>query len=357
MYLQSENTDIYLAPANQVLLSKFTHLSNKQLFVLVDSNSKKHCWPLLKELSLLNDAEIIEMETGEKAKSVDTVMHVWKMLTDAHADRGSVLLNLGGGVVGDLGGFAASCYKRGIEFIQVPTTLLSMVDASVGGKTGVNFAGLKNQIGAFAEPMSVIIDPAFLRTLNKRHLLSGWAEMIKHALLQGPDDFYLLTQKPPEQLTFKELNKLIARSVKIKQQVVMADPREQGERKVLNLGHTVGHAIESLAMQLNLSVLHGEAVAYGLAVELIIAREVLQLDAAFVEEVVNYVLKMYKLPFESFNKKDLVGKMQHDKKNAQGMLLFALLNKESLPQYDVRVSEPMVEQALDEFANKWRSFT
>jgi len=357
MYLQLENTDIYLAPANQVLLSKYTHLSNKQLFVLVDSNTKKHCWPLLKEASLLNNAEIIEMGVGEKAKSIDTVMHVWKKLTHAHAHRGCVLLNLGGGVVGDLGGFAASSYKRGVQFIQVPTTLLSMVDASVGGKTGVNFEGLKNQIGSFTEPISVIIDPMFLRTLDKRHLLSGWAEMLKHALLQGPDDFYLLAQKPPEQLTFKELSQLIARSVRIKQQVVEADPKEKGKRKILNLGHTVGHAIESLAMQLNQSVLHGEAVAYGLAIELIIAREVLQLDAAFVDEVVNYVLKLYKLPFASFNKKELVGKMLHDKKNAQGKLLFALLNRESLPQHDVCVSELIVKQALDEFTNRLRSFT
>lgn len=354
MYLQSGTTEIYLAPAHQVLSSKLGHLSNKQLFVLVDSNTKKHCWPLLKTIPVLEDATLIEMGEGEYAKSIETVQKVWSSLTQAQAHRGSVLINLGGGVVGDLGGFAASCYKRGIQFIQIPTTLLSMVDASVGGKTGVNFEGLKNQIGAFSEPMVVIIDSAFLRTLDKRHLLSGWAEMIKHALLQGPDDFYLLTQKPPQQLSFKELSQLIARSVRIKQQVVDEDPREQGKRKILNLGHTVAHAIESVAMKANDSVLHGEAVAYGLAVELIIARNVLLTPSAYVDEVVNYILKYYKLSFASFDKKELIGKMQHDKKNAQGKMLFALLNKEALPQHDVLIEESMVEQALEEFSERWR---
>ncbi|MGM0549970.1 MAG: 3-dehydroquinate synthase [Bacteroidota bacterium] len=357
MFIKSGSSEIYLAPVNQIIERKFGHLSNKQLFVLVDSNTKKHCLPLLQNCAILHQARLIEMQAGEEAKSIATVSEVWRALTQANADRGSVLINLGGGVVGDLGGFAASCYKRGIHFIQIPTTLLSMVDASIGGKTGVNFEGLKNQVGVFCQPMAVIVDPAFLRTLDKRQLLSGWAEMIKHALLQGPDDFFYLKEKTPQQLSFKELSSLIARSIKIKQQVVEEDPTENGRRKILNLGHTVGHALESISLQSSTPVLHGEAVAYGLAIELLIAHKVLKLNSSYVQEVVGYILSLYRLPFESFPKEALLKLMQHDKKNAHGNLLFVLLDEYALPKYDVKVLPPVVEQAVEEFSQMFRRFS
>jgi len=357
MFIKSGISEIYLAPVNQVLESKFGHLSNKQLFVLVDSNTKKYCWPLLKDCSILYHATLIEMPSGEEAKSITTVSRVWQALTEANADRGSVLINLGGGVVGDLGGFAASCYKRGIQFLQIPTTLLSMVDASVGGKTGVNFNELKNQVGTFTQPIAVVIDPVFLRTLDQRQLLSGWAEVIKHTLLQGADHFSHLKEKAPQRLSFKELNTFIARSVKIKQEVVEHDPTEKGKRKILNLGHTVGHALESACMHLPIPVLHGEAVAYGLAIELLIAQKILNISSPYVHQVIEYIFSLYKLPFETFPKREILSLIEHDKKNAEGKLLFVLLDDQALPRYDVRVSLSLVEQSIDEFSLLFHRFS
>lgn len=357
MYIKSGDTDIYIADFAQVLEQKLGHLSNNQIFVLVDKHTRKYCWPLLAEIPQLSDSRLLEVDFGEQAKSIDTVIEVWRQLTHFRADRHSVLINLGGGMVGDLGGFAASCYKRGMAFIQMPTTLLSMVDASVGGKTGVNFQGLKNQIGVFSQPQAVIIDSQFLRTLDRRQWFSGWAEMIKHALLQGPADFDALRRHNPGQISHKELNQLIARSVQIKHKIASSDFTETGVRKILNLGHTVGHAIESAAMHTENPLLHGEAVAYGLAVEVLLAKNVMNLDADLANSVVGYVLQTYQLPYRHLSKEHLMQLIQHDKKNAAGKLLFALLNREACPEYDIEVSSDEVMKAFCEFDEMYLRFS
>ncbi|MCC6690576.1 MAG: 3-dehydroquinate synthase, partial [Bacteroidia bacterium] len=246
---------------------KKTEYKKSIFFILVDQNTIVHCLPyLIAEVKSLKNAEIIEIESGEQNKNIKVCIELWKVLGEYQANRKSVIINLGGGVICDIGGFVASTFKRGIEFINIPTTLLAQVDASVGGKTGIDFNNFKNEIGVFNNPSAVIVNPYFLKTLSKKEYLSGFAEIIKHALIA--DLAYwekILKTELSDEVGIAEL---VKQSIAIKRKVVESDPHEKGLRKILNFGHTIGHALESYFLEKNESiVLHGEAVAAGMICE------------------------------------------------------------------------------------------
>ena len=238
-----------------------------RLAILSDNNVQSHWTDKLVSGFNRSDIRQILVPSGEQSKSVSESERIWIKMLELGFDRHSLLVNLGGGVIGDLGGFVASTFMRGIDFLQVPTSLLAMVDASVGAKTGVNVGGVKNSVGLFQEPIGVIADVDTLETLPKRELISGFAEIIKHGIIADKHHFDIATSKRPEEFTKKELIKLIADSIRIKLGIVEQDPREKGLRKVLNFGHTIGHAIESLSLKTSDPLLHGEAVAIGMIAE------------------------------------------------------------------------------------------
>ncbi|MBT6650611.1 MAG: 3-dehydroquinate synthase, partial [Flavobacteriales bacterium] len=277
-------------------------------------NTKQNCLPKLPQL---DNSIIIEIKSGEEHKNINTCNFIWKQLTVHHFDRNSLLINLGGGVIGDMGGFCASTYKRGIDFIQIPTTLLAMVDASVGGKLGVDFNGLKNQIGLFNNPESVLIFPEFLETLPENQLKSGYAEVVKHALISDNNLWEKIISVP-----FNEMNwgEIIETSINIKNKIVLSDPYEKGERKKLNFGHTFGHAVESYYLEKGTPILHGEAVLMGILLEV----EISLVSQEQNNEIKNYILSNFSLPFTP-KKSDLLPFLMNDKKNKVGKINFSLL--------------------------------
>ena len=309
--IKSDNYSIWLGENS---LSKLDISGYSKVAILVDENTKRDC---LEKLSQLENSIIIEIKSGEEHKNINTCNFIWKQLTDHHFDRNSLLINLGGGVIGDMGGFAASTYKRGIDFIQVPTTLLAMVDASVGGKLGVDFNGLKNQVGLFSNPKSVIINPEFLQTLPENQLKSGFAEVVKNALISDKSLWGKLTTTSFESLDWKAI---IETSIQIKNTIVLADPLEEGDRKKLNFGHTFGHAIESYYLEKGTPILHGEAVYMGMILE----TEISNLSNIDKNEIKNYILSNFALPYTP--KKSYLNKfLLNDKKNQNEKVNFSLL--------------------------------
>jgi 3-dehydroquinate synthase len=302
-----------------------------KIFVLADESTFKHCYPQLKKN--LPQHSVIKIKSGEENKTIVTCEKIWAALTLAEADRNAALINLGGGVITDLGGFAAGCYKRGIAFIQVPTTLLAMVDASVGGKTGVDFMHFKNQIGMFRQPDAVFIYSGFLSTLSDRHIRAGLAEVIKHYLIASPADFVSLTKQLEVAFENKRIypvikwDELIARNVAIKQNFVEQDVHEKDVRKALNFGHTAGHAIEAYFLSKNKSCLHGEAIMLGLFTELSIS-----VKKGFIppKDLLPLILPLCQIAVDNpcFHKKSIksiISFMKQDKKNRNGQLQFTLL--------------------------------
>jgi 3-dehydroquinate synthase len=259
-------------------------------------------------------------------KNIETLSHVWTQLSQRGATRHSLLINLGGGMTTDLGGFAAATFKRGIRYINIPTTLLSMVDASVGGKTGINFNGLKNEIGAFAPASSVLIETEFLKTLDKENFFSGYAEMLKHGLISNTEHWAELLNFPTDNLDYIKLKKLVGKSVQIKEDIVEQDPYEQGIRKALNLGHTVGHAFESLSFEEDRPVLHGYAVAWGIVCELYLSSVKTGFPTDKLRQTVQFIKENYgcfSIDCKIYDK--LYAYMLHDKKNTAGIINFTLL--------------------------------
>ncbi|MBR6686806.1 MAG: 3-dehydroquinate synthase, partial [Paludibacteraceae bacterium] len=246
-------------------------VSSEQLFILTDQQTKIHCLPILQREGALKNAKVYTMPCGDHYKTIDTVVDIWKFLGENGGTRKSMLINLGGGVVTDLGGFVANTFKRGISFINIPTTLLSMVDAAVGGKTGINFNGLKNEIGVINPAKTVVIYPDFLRSLDTENLLSGYAEMLKHGLLSSKEEMNKLSKFDARNPNFELLAELIETSIEVKANIVKQDPTEKGIRKALNLGHTIGHAFESYSHEIDKPILHGYAVAWGLIGELFLS--------------------------------------------------------------------------------------
>ncbi len=310
------------------------------VFVLVDEHTLDLCWPILHHhLSSIQEAQILRIPTGEEHKDLDTCSSIWQQLHTQGADRQSLLINLGGGVITDMGGFAAATFKRGIDFIHIPTTLLSQVDASVGGKLGVDFQGSKNQIGVFAHPKAVLIFPEFLKTLSKKQYLSGFAEVVKHGLIADSELWEKCLATPlanPE-----DLMQLIYTSVRIKYRFVQQDPKDHGARQALNFGHTVGHALEShfLMDEERLSILHGEAVAAGMIVESYLSYRVLGLPHEELDQISDFLFALYgAVALRADEAVAILDWMRQDKKNTHGQIRFSLIP--SVGSYSIGESCP-----------------
>lgn len=297
-----------------------------KLFILTDEHTTRLCMPHLKNVACLADAVEIVIDAEDTHKTLDTLATVWGELSAKGATRHSMLINLGGGMVTDLGGFAAATFKRGITYVNIPTTLLSMVDASVGGKTGINFNGLKNEIGVFAPAIAVLIDTCFLKTLDRRNFLSGYAEMLKHGLISTIEHWTELLTVDTMQIDYNYLKKLVGQSVAVKEDIVKQDPLEYGIRKALNLGHTVGHAFESLALAQGHPVLHGYAVAWGIVCELYLSHVKTGFSYDKMRQTVQFIKDNYNAFYiDCNNYDDLFALMLHDKKNISGIINFTLL--------------------------------
>lgn len=323
-------------------------LGPDRTFVLTDETTHRLCRPLLGECEALAGAQDIVVPAGDTHKTLRTLAQVWQALSDGGATRHSLLVNLGGGMVTDLGGFAAATFKRGIAFAHIPTTLLSMVDAAVGGKTGINFNGLKNEIGAFQESRAVIVDTEFLRTLDGQNLRSGFAEMLKHALLENSamwaDHLRFDLHRPD----YARLQELVAQSIATKSRIVARDPHEQGIRKALNLGHTIGHALESLALEQERPVLHGYAVAWGLLCELYLSAAHTGFPTEQMRQTVQFVREAYgTFPLTCADYPRLYELMLHDKKNSAGVINFTLLGDIGDIRLDRHLEKDQVLEALD----------
>jgi len=317
------NADGYSALSD--LISKNAY---SRIFVLTDSNSNAFCiGHFLGRVESTIEIEILEIEPGEENKSIDTCVSLWNVLTEYGADRKCLIVNLGGGVVTDLGGFVASTYKRGVDFIHVPTTLLAMVDASVGGKNGVDLGSLKNQVGTITTPQLLLVDTHFLTTLPQDQMRSGLAEMLKHGLIY--DRPYWETFLNLGQLDFADFDALVYRSIEIKNDIVSQDPTEKGIRKALNFGHTLGHAIESRFLEdaSKNTLLHGEAIAAGMVLEAYISMEKNLISEPDYDQIKNTMAEIYgRLEFSEDDLSEILGLLRHDKKNEYGNVLFALLD-------------------------------
>jgi 3-dehydroquinate synthase len=321
------------------------------IFVLTDSNTNQHCLPLFDNL-FQHPYTLLTMEAGETNKHLATCEDLWASLSEQGADRNSLLINLGGGVVTDLGGFVACTYKRGIDFINIPTSLLAMVDASVGGKTGVDFQGLKNQIGIIREPEFVVIDEVFLQTLPQDERRSGYAEMLKHGLIADADYFSVLSSKSIAEND--QMTDHIRHSVSIKSQVVTEDPFERGLRKILNYGHTLGHAIEThfLEHPTKKRLLHGEAIAIGMIMEAELSCRTTNLTVEERDRIKTVFSSIYEpVSFAERDVNAIKGLLKHDKKNQSDQIRFVLLQAIGEPIIDCLVSEEDINAAFQFYAD------
>ena len=322
-------------------------ISFSKLAVLVDENTLRHCYPKIK--SHLTEHLLIEIQSGEVNKNLDTCQHIWGELTDAAFDRKALLINLGGGVIGDMGGFCAVTYKRGIRFVNIPTTLLAAVDANVGGKLGIDFRGLKNHLGFFQDPEAVLIDDNFLSTLSERELRSGFAEVLKHGLIADSDYF---AQVGKQGLNQPNWNAVIAHSVEIKTAVVNADWKEQGLRKILNFGHTIGHAIESHYLDSANHLLHGEAIAIGMICETYLSKKLLGLHEDQLEQVIQTLLGIYpEIELYKADFVEIIQRMYQDKKNVNNILSHSLISAIGEATFDIAVDEKDAIDALFYYLN------
>ena len=296
-------------------LSKLDVSEYSEVAILVDENTRRDC---LNKLPKIYNSKIIEIKSGEKNKNISTCNFIWQELTNHNFGKDSLLINLGGGVIGDMGGFCAATYKRGIDFIQIPTTLLAMTDASIGGKLGVDFLALKNQIGLFSNPKSVLIYPDFLESLPLNQLKSGFAEVLKHALISDKNLWNKILNTSFEKLNW---NDIILLSLEIKNKIVLSDPKEKGERRKLNFGHTFGHAIESFYLKKSTPILHGQAIALGMLIE----SKMSNLSESEKVEITAFILSNFTLPYNPA-KNQLIDFMRNDKKNSDEKINFTLLN-------------------------------
>lgn len=313
-----------------------------KIAVLTDENTFKHCYPLVKDG--LPPHNVIQAKSGEEAKTIHTCTVIWQAMTDQALDRHSVLVVLGGGVLGDMGGFCAATYKRGIDFILIPTTLLSQVDASIGGKLGVDFNHFKNHIGVFQHPAFTILHSGFLKTLSERELRSGFAEIIKHTLIS---DRLMWEYIRTTNYTSLDWQKLIKHSVDFKQKVVLEDPKEKGLRKILNAGHTIGHAVETHLLESGNKIMHGEAVAAGLVAESYIAKEKGMLGANDLDAICEYVVTAYgKINITSDADETILKLALQDKKNLGNKILCVLLEGIGKARWDCEISSDEVKRAL-----------
>lgn len=337
----------------EYLTKLFLKENYSKVFILADSNTNDFCVPIfMAQFASAIEIEIVEIEAGEQFKNIETCVGVWESLTLLKADRKSLMINIGGGVVTDLGGFIASTYKRGIDFIHVPTSLLGMVDAAIGGKNGIDLGVLKNQIGLFQPPKAVLINDIFLETLPANQMRSGLSEMLKHGLIYNKNHWNKLIEL--EKLHKKNLIELIFESVNIKIDIVTKDPFEKNIRKALNFGHTIGHAIESyfLALPQNNSVLHGEAVAAGMIIESYISHKMGFLDFESYKLIQSNICKYFpKLPLNKEDIEVIIPYLMHDKKNIKNQIYFVFLDNIGSILINQTCTDELIVEALESYIN------
>lgn len=350
MLIQTKHSNIIFGtPCWDALLEWVNKNSYSNIFVLTDTHTQTHCLLHFESKTDFNYT-LLTMPAGEENKHINTCVSLWGSLSELGADRKSLLINLGGGVVTDLGGFVACTFKRGIDFINVPTSLLAMVDASVGGKTGIDLGPLKNQVGVIKEPIMVLVDPDFLETLPEREYRSGYAEMLKHGLIQEPGYFDTLSSY----LSPNEILPHIYHSVGVKAKVVSEDPYEHGLRKILNFGHTLGHAIEShfLVSPTKKRLLHGEAIAIGMVLEGYLSSELTGLPLQDAERIKNVFGRIYPtIPFDKETITEIIALLTHDKKNESGKVLFVLLEAIGKPVWNQSTSTELIYKAFSFYAS------
>lgn len=334
-----ESIHVHPDPA-QLIGNFFSKKSYSKVVVLADTNTASACYRAIS--AFLPPHEMISIAPGEEGKNLESASVIWEKMTSSNLDRQSLLFILGGGVLGDLGGFCASTYKRGIDFVLMPTTLLAQVDASIGGKLGIDFKGLKNHIGVFKEPAATLICPFFLSTLPDRELRSGFAEVVKHCLISDREKWDVVRSK---QYRHHDWDSLIRHSVAFKTAVVAKDPLEKGLRKILNFGHTMGHALETCSLLNDDRIFHGEAVAAGMIAESFIARTLKFISREEESEIAAYLIETYgKIRIPSAD--ELLPVIRQDKKNKAQKILMALPNGIGRAVWDVEVSENLVVEAL-----------
>lgn len=317
-----------------------------RIVVLTDQTTHRHCRSLLGDS--LADAYDIVIPSTDTHKTIDTLTKVWEGLQQSKATRHSLLINLGGGMVTDLGGFAAATFKRGIRFINIPTTLLAMVDAAVGGKTGINFGGLKNELGCFSDAEKVIVCTELLHSLDTENLRSGYAEMLKHSLLTNTECWARHLEFDLSNPDFDVLQELVRESIVCKQDIVLQDPHEKGIRKALNLGHTVGHALESFFIETHRPVLHGYAVAWGMVCELFMSAAQTGFSTEVLHKTTRYIIDFYgRASISCHDYERLRAIMLHDKKNVMGSIRFTLLSNIGEILIDQTVDDSLIDDALD----------
>jgi 3-dehydroquinate synthase len=325
-----------------------------KIYILVDENTHANCIPsLIRSTSTLAHAEILEIESGEDQKSIEICYHLWQTLAENNADRNTLLINLGGGVITDMGGFIASSFKRGIRFINIPTSLLAMVDAAVGGKTGIDLGVFKNHIGSFYNPEAVFVNPDFLETLAKDEFKSGMGEILKYSLI---DRMSLWEEFKKSQIdNSNHWSKLIDSSLEIKTKIVKQDPKESGLRKILNFGHTYGHAFESLSLleKPNASLSHGEAVALGIICELWHSVKKLNFPSNLFNEIKDYIFQNFRTyPIKEQDIDNIIDLMKKDKKNQDQQIAIVLLENIGEPKFDTFIDEQEIRDCLNFFINQ-----
>lgn len=348
------NSNVFFIQNEYSILKQYLkEKSISKIFIIVDENTNEYCLPyFLPQLETEISFEIIELEAGEENKTIETCVGVWEALTELGADRKSLVINIGGGVITDMGGFIASTFKRGLAFINIPTTLLSMVDASVGGKNGVDLGGLKNQIGTITQPDMVLIDTAYLQTLSQREMRSGLAEMLKHGLIASKEHWNKF--KNLSEINFNEFDSLIEESVSIKAKIVTEDPKENGIRKALNFGHTLGHAIETYFLEdpTKERLLHGEAIACGMILESYVSfkKQILTFEEYL--EIKNQIQSIYEpISFNQNDIEEIINLLIHDKKNEFGIVQFSLIDKIGHCLINQTVDNPIILEAFEDYKN------
>ena len=334
----------------ETLATAIAECEHDRTFILVDETTERCCLPIVSDMDCVRGAQTIIIGATDTNKTLESLSHVWEALGEGGATRHSLLINIGGGMVTDLGGFAASTFKRGINYINIPTTLLAMVDASVGGKTGINFRGLKNEVGVFSNASTVILDTIFLKTLDAENIRSGYAEMLKHGLISNEQMWAELVTFELENPDFSKLSRMLADSVAVKQRIVTEDPLELGIRKALNLGHTAGHAFELFALKQK-PILHGYAVAYGLICELFLSTIKTDFPSDKMHQTVSFIKERYgKMTITCDDYPTLLELMTHDKKNVAGTINFTLLGGIG----DIRINQTATKEEIYEALDFYR---
>ena len=333
------------------LATAISECEHDRIFILADEKTAEACLPLISSFRCLRGAMHIVVKQGDTHKDIQALTDIWEFLSQNGATRHPLLINLGGGMITDLGGFAAATFKRGIDFINIPTTLLAMVDASVGGKTGINFNGLKNEVGAFCDARYVLLNTTFLKTLDQQNLRSGYAEMLKHSLISTAEQWAQHVNYNLCQPDLALLQQMVADSVEVKRHIVEQDPHEHGIRKALNLGHTIGHAFESYAMQQTKPILHGYAVAYGIVCELYLSAVKTGFPTDKMRQTVAFIRENYgQMGITCDDYPTLLSLMHHDKKNTAGTINFTLLADIG----DIRINQTATEEEIKETLDFYR---